>query len=202
MKKNMGFILIFLLSFNLFSQSGVLLKNSTDMLVFNENYLKSDFIIKKDTSVIKKNLFCIDIGIPTLAFSYTRNIKNSNWYLGGGLGLYGDYFLQKFEVENAYEYNTRSTLHLYEFLNISIQSNYMFSNNFILRSGITFQPVYTGDEYIEGFVFTGIFFSPLLGFKHYKIGTRFLIGLVDPFAGDDLNPVIYYNPLIFFSFNL
>jgi hypothetical protein len=198
MKRKIIILSIFSLPFNLFSQSGNLLNNNSKPPAFNENHL-----LLKDTSV-KKNLFCIDIGFPTLAFSYTRNIKNSKWYLGGGLGFYGDIMVLKYEVKNAYSLSDKHffletrTSNLYEILNISFQSNYIFSKNFMLRTGITWQEIYVSNLEHQG-AFTGLYISPLFGLKHFKIGTRFLIGLVQ-FSG--LEPLIYYNPIIFFSFNL
>jgi len=204
MKKSIVILIIFLLPFNLFSQSSNFFNNNAKTPVFNENYFKNNLLLK-DTSV-KKNLFCFDIGV--LAFSYTRNIKNSNWYLGGGIGLYGDIMVLKYNVKNAYSisgdhwFSETRTSNLYEILNISVQSNYLFSKNFILRTGITLQKIYVTDSEIEGITFTGLYFSPLLGLKHFKIGTRFLIGIVDPFAEGFDDPIIYYYPLVYFSFNL
>lgn len=202
MKKYTVLLLLFLLPFYLFSQSG-----DFKIPVINEKSLKSDLLIK-DSLLLKKNLFNLDIGLLCLEFSYARNFKkNSKWYIGCGTGFYCDGLLQAKNIYNAYNitnnfFSENRYCNIYEFLNASIHTNYLISENFSLKSGITLNEIFVKDSEIGGMAFMGIFVSPLVGIKNYKLGTRFLIGVVDPTTSGFHYILTYYNPLFFISINL
>lgn len=160
---------------------------------------RNSVVSLRQDSLFKKGLWSIDVGF--FVVSYARRIKNSKWYIGGGLGLYGSYYLLENEINNAYDFHDKEKMPLFEFVSVSIQSNYVFSKNFILRSGITAQQIYSGnDDSIEGWVYSGLFISPLIGIKRFKIGTRIIFGGL--IAGNFKYRYAYYNPIVFVSCNL
>ncbi len=201
-------MLIFLLSFNLFSQSDKLLYNNSQLLVFNKNYLKSDLLLKDDISVIRKNLFYFDIDFFDLGISYGKNIKSSKWFLGGGgkfsVNLYY-YLFSSLNIGNGYLFRNsdKYAVFVHEVLYIETIGWYMISKKFLLKTGIKISYIHFWEPNDEGWdeeaclqnfsadIVSGLHFSLLAGSKYVKFGPK--ISITPSLFGENL--FIYYFPL-------
>lgn len=188
--KNIFLILTFLLIFNnIFSQL-----NNFKIPVLNENYLKSDILLN-DTSIYNRNLISWDFDLLAVSFAYARKIKTSNWYIGGRAGQ-GISYLSIFcgnNFPNTISLNNGSLFYssINKFMHAEIFCNYMFSEKILFDWGI--QLTFSQDNPENQFVLLGGYFSPMFGWRKFKIGTCIIISI---FGG----PIAFYSPILLFRY--
>ena len=198
--KNILIILILLLPLPLLSQSGDLLKNNPEIPVFNGNYLKNNLLLK-DTSV-RKNLFCIDPDFLAISMAYLRKIKQRDWYIGVGCGGginflsigISYYLFGASGATGAWDLKNKwGKANVSEFFHLEIICKNVYSENINFDYGlrVAYGFVQDADMYeASAAIPVGIYFSPLFGGKHFKIGPR--INLTFNYF-----KIIYIYPLLF-----
>ena len=160
-------------------------------------------ILLKDT-LCKKNLFCIDPDFLAISFAYLRKIKQSDWYIGGGCGV-GQNFpslliaalitSSDHHSSNGWDFKNKwgkaSVAELFH-LEIICKNVYSENINFDYGLRVTYGIVKDVDMY-EASTWdpvVGIYFSPLFGGKHFKIGPRINLAFI-------YHKILYIYPLLF-----
>ena len=154
-----------------------------------------NLILEKDTlqtSYSKnKNLFNIDGGfLYSISPSYARRISEK-WYLGGGIGL-----------GPSLNWSINWNEYIFELAHIRMPLVYVHSKNFQLESGLQASLNQWGGKGEEEGLFGGVYglyLLPAVGFNHFKVGFKVLIGLLDFYYR-----MYYITPLILrigFTFN-
>lgn len=174
MKKNIVILIIFLLPFYLFSQSGNFLNNKPQIPVFNENYYKNNLLLKDTT--VKKNIFSIETDIITdvdmitegalayipVSVAYARRIKKTI-FVGIGTGNFYSRDCGSYTFINFTDL-WRENIHLECFVIFLSHTQHL-----MLETGIRASVKMWEEEEGMG-TFLGCYFKPMFGWQYFKIG--------------------------------
>jgi len=191
-------ILFTIINYPIFGQLKTnIIPKKNNINLFSEYNSTNDTINKNGN--IKKNLFTINLEIIGLGFSYGRNIRNSNWFLGVSTGV--SYGVPSFYNAYIFDESPTKSAYLYELLYLETAVWYMISKNFSLRMGGKYSLLLWeiknqkwDDEGCEGAIFNGIYFSPQIGFKTIKIAPK--ISIIPSCGQKKKILIVYYFPFV------